>query len=184
VADTQRAMRFVVTLLIGSSTIGLGACASKAPPTCCATLGYTRTQVESVLGSPSPPQGSKYHPPPSPPPGAAIYTTEHGYLTVTYDRKGPAIARSLSLDFYEGKDPATAYALIAPYLPPDAKDSGMQVVGSKSQDRIFKSVELTQRIRGHGMIFVDCYSPNPSRECDRMEIAAPWRVDPNDNGRN
>jgi hypothetical protein len=178
-------MRLVETLLIGLSTIfGLGGCASKAPAACCAALGYTRTQVESVLGSPSPPQSSKYHPQPSPPPGAAIYTTEHGYLTVTYDRKGRAIARSLSLDFYEGKDPATAYALIAPYLPPDAKDSGMQVVGSKAQDRIFKSVQLARMLRSHGNIFVDCYSPNPVRECDRMDIAAPWRVNTPSDGQN
>jgi hypothetical protein len=164
VIDYHRALRLAVALLIGSSVVALGACASKAPPACCATVGYTRTQVESVLGAPSPPQGSKYHPLPSPPPGTAIYTTEHGYLTVTYDRKPSAIARSLSLDFYEGKDPATAYALITPYLPPDAKDSGMQVVGSKYQDRIYKA--------SSGFVFVDCYSPNPGRECDWMKISA------------
>ncbi len=164
-ATFRRTLRSVTAAVIASSTVlGLAACASKAPPACCATLGYTRTQVEMVLGSPSPPQSSKYHPLPSPPPGAAIYTTEHGYLTVTYDRKAPAIARSLSLDFYEGKDPATAYALITPYLPPDAKDSGMKVIGSKYQDRIYKG--------SHGLVLVDCYSPNPARECDRMEIAA------------
>ena len=153
-----------VALTASAILLGVCACASKSPAACCATLGYTRTQVESVLGAPSPPQGSKYHPLPSPPPGTAIYTTEHGYLSVTYDRKPPAFARSLSLDFYEGKDPSAAYALIAPYLPPDAKDSGMQVLGSKSQDRIYKG--------SHGFVFVNCYSPNPARECDRMEIAA------------
>jgi len=166
-------MRHAAVLFLVSAAVAIGACASKAPPACCATLGYTRAQVEAVLGSPSPPQSSKYHPLPSPPPGTAIYTTEHGYLTVKYDRKPPAIARSLSLDFYEGKDPATAYALIAPYLPPDAADAGDKVVGSKYQERAFTSAELGRAVPdSKGMIFVECASPNPARECDRMDIAA------------
>jgi hypothetical protein len=94
----------------------LVACAPKvqAPP-CCATLGYNRIQVESVLGSPTPPQPSKYHALPSPPPGASIYTTEHGYLTVTYFDMTTADEQHFSKKFYEGKDSATPFSNPQPY---------------------------------------------------------------------
>ena len=151
----------------------LASCAPKTqPPTCCATLGYNRTQVESVLGSPSPPQPSKYHALASPPPGASIYTTEHGYLTVTYFGMTPAVAQHISLDFYEGKDPTSGFALAAVYLPSDARDVA-HAVGAKYQIRLFKSDELARTLpTSGGKIFVECAGPNPSRECDTMEIGA------------
>jgi hypothetical protein len=144
---------------------------TQAPP-CCATLGFNRTQVESVLGSPSPPQPSKYHALPSPPPGAFIYTTEHGYLTVTYFGMTPAVAQHLSMDFYEGKDPATGFSIAAAYLPADAKDIA-HAVGAKYQIRLFTSAQLARTLpTSGGKIFVECAGPNPSRECDTMEIGA------------
>jgi hypothetical protein len=151
----------------------LVSCAAKTEAPCCATLGYNRTEVESVLGKPSPPQpSSKYHALPSPPPGAAIYTTEHGYLTVTYFGMTPAVAQHLSMDFYEGKDPASGFAFAAAYLPSDAKDIA-HAVGAKYQIRLFKSDELARTLpASRGNIFVECAGPNPSRECDTMEIGA------------
>lgn len=159
-----RRVRRITAMFAMCAAACVAACSAKAPPSCCATIGYSRAQVEAVIGAPSPPQGSKYHPMPSPPPGSAVYTTEHGYLTVTYAKPAPHAARSISLDFYEGKDPATAYALIAAYLPSDAKDTGMRVIGSRSQDRVFKGAR--------GYVFVQCFSSHPERECDRMEIGA------------
>jgi hypothetical protein len=152
----------------------LVACAPKAqaPPPCCATLGYNRIQVESVLGSPTPPQPSKYHALPSPPPGASIYTTEHGYLTVTYFGMTPAVAQHFSMDFYEGKDPATGFSIASAYLPDDAKDVA-HAVGAKYQIRLFTSAQLARTLpASEGKIFVECGGPHPIHECDTMEIGA------------
>jgi hypothetical protein len=163
---------FVAYTLLALTLTALASCAQKSLPPCCATLGYNRTQVESVLGKPSPPQTSSYHPLPSPPPGASIYTTEHGYLTVTYFGMTPAVAQHISLDFFEGKDPATGFALAAPYLPSDAHDVA-HATGAKYQIRLFTSEELARTVpTSSGKIFVECAGPNPGRECDRMEIGA------------
>ena len=159
-------------LVICSSTISSCAPKPASEPPCCATLGYNRTEVESVLGKPSPPQPSKYHALASPPPGASIYTTEHGYLTVTYFGMTPAVAQHMSLDFYEGKDPKSGFAIAAPYLPSDATDVA-HAVGAKYQIRLFVSDQLARTLPASGgKIFVECAGPNPNRECDRMEIGA------------
>ena len=160
--------------LLAAVAVALISCAPKAaaPPPCCATLGYNRTEVESVLGKPSPPQSSKYHALPSPPPGASIYTTEHAYLTVTYFGMTPAVAQHFSLDFFEGKDPASGFKFAAAYLPFDAKDIA-NAVGEKYQIRLYKSDQLERTLPSSGgKIFVECAGPNPSRECDAMEIGA------------
>jgi hypothetical protein len=167
-------MRTITTCaLLALLPAALASCAQKkAQPSCCATLGYNRIQVESVLGKPSPPQTSKYHPLPSPPPGASIYTTEHGYLTVTYFGMTPAVAQHISLDFFEGKDPAAGFALAATYLPTDAHDVA-HAIGAKYQIRLFTSEELSRTVpTSGGKIYVECAGPHPGRECDAMEIGA------------
>ncbi|HEY7981424.1 MAG TPA: hypothetical protein VID19_08045 [Candidatus Eremiobacteraceae bacterium] len=160
-------------VLLALLPAAVASCVPKTqPPPCCATLGYNRIQVESVLGKPSPPQTSRYHPLPSPPPGAAIYTTEHGYLTVTYFGMTPAVAQHISLDFFEGKDPTSGFALAAIYLPSDAHDVA-HATGAKYQIRLFTSTELSRTVPASGgKIYVECAGPNPSRECDTMEIGA------------
>jgi hypothetical protein len=163
---------FAACTLLALLPAALASCAQKSPPACCATLGYNRLQVESVLGKPSPPQTSSYHPLPSPPPGASIYTTEHGYLTVTYFGMTPAVAQHISFDFFEGKDPVTGFALAAPYLPSDARDVA-HATGARYQIRLFTSAELARTVpTSGGKIYVECAGPNPSRECDSMEIGA------------
>jgi hypothetical protein len=162
----------VACALLALVPTALESCAQKAPPPCCATLGYNRIQVESVLGKPSPPQTSKYHPLPSLPPGASMYTTEHGYLTVTYFGMTPAVAQHISVDFFEGKDPTSGFALASIYLPSDAHDVA-HATGAKYQIRLFTSGELARTVpTSGGKIYVECAGPHPSRECDRMEIGA------------
>jgi hypothetical protein len=170
-AAVQTAVRAAVLgAVFGAFVAG---CAPKAVPPCCATLGYNRTEVETVLGTPTPPQPSKYHPAAPLPAGAEIYTTEHGYLTVTYFGMTPAVAQHFTLDFFEGKNPGTGFAMADAYLPDDAQDTGAHATGTKFQIRLYTSrqVERTLPASG-GRVFVECAGPNPTRECDRMEIGA------------
>jgi len=143
---------------------------SGPPPTCCAAPGYTRTQVESVLGKPAPPQTSRWHPFPSPPPDAPIYTTEHGYLTVSYAGSA-GLATHLSLDFYEGKAPDDAFNIVAAYLPRDAIDSKGRVVGPKAVIRVYTSALLEKALPvSRGVIYVECTGAQPSMLCERADI--------------
>jgi hypothetical protein len=168
--------RVVFSLLAVCCTLLPVACARQtgvAPPACCATIGYPRASVESVLGKPAPPQSSKWHPFPSPPPNAPIYTTEHGYLTVTYS--GPAhLAARFSMDFYEGKAPADGYRIIGAYLPSDAIDTKSEVLGSKSAVRVFTSTRIARAFPGsRGYLYVECKGPQPALLCDTADIAIP-----------
>ena len=150
----------------------LAACTQEArPPACCAAPGYSREQVESVLGKPAPPQSSKWHPFPSPPPNAPIYTTEHGYLTVIYSgSKGPA--KRFSLDLYEGKAPDDAFHIAAAYLPHDAVDTHAQVVGKKSAIRVYTSVQLAREIpSSRGMLYLECTGANPALLCEEVDVS-------------
>jgi hypothetical protein len=150
----------------------LAACAQQArEPACCAAPGYSREQVESVLGKPAPPQSSKWHPFPSPPPNAPIYTTEHGYLTVTYGGpKGPA--KRFSLALYEGKAPDDAFKIVGAYLPNDAVDTHAQVVGKKSAIRVFASAQLAREIPStRGVLYLECTGANPSLLCEEIDVS-------------
>jgi hypothetical protein len=152
----------------------ISACSSERPvppPNCCAAPGYSRSQVESVLGKPAPPQSSKWHPFPSPPPNAPVYTTEHGYVTVTYaDKRG--LATRVSIDFYEGKAPATAFQLAAAYLPPDAADTGARVSGARSSIRVYKSAQLGRNLpASNGLLYLECAGPNPAIMCQKLDVA-------------
>lgn len=124
-----------------------------------------------MLGKPAPPQSSKWHPLPSPPPNAPIYTTEHGYLTVTYGgAKGPA--KRFSLDLYEGKAPDDAFRIAGAFLPPDAVDTHAQVVGKKSAIRVFQSAQLAREIPAtRGLLYLECTGANPSRTCEEVDVA-------------
>ncbi len=93
-----------------------------------------------------------------------------------YVGKALPVAVSMSLDFYEGKDPATAFALIAPFVPNDAVSIGVRTSDSRAQTQMYQSVRVKDAIKDHGYFFVTCVSPNPARECDRMEIGTPRRV--------
>jgi hypothetical protein len=76
------------------------------------------------------------------------------------------------MDFYEGKDPATAFSIASAYLPNDAKDVA-HAVGAKYQIRLFTSAQLARTLSAsEGKIFVECGGPHPSHECDTMEIGA------------
>ena len=141
------------------------------PPACCAAPGYSRAQVESVLGKPAPPASSKWHPFPSPPPNAPIYTTEHGYLTVTY--AGPTgLATRFSLDFYEGKAPDDAFRIAGAYAPPDAADTGSRAVGARASIRVYKSARLAKALpASHGMLYLECTGPQPAMLCEKLDVA-------------
>ena len=152
----------------------LAACTKLVPsraPACCAAPGYSRAQVEDVLGKPSPPEpSSKFHPFPSPPPDAPIYTTEHGYLTVHYAGvKG--FATRFSLDFYEGKAPPDAFTIAAAFLPPDAVDLHADVVGKTANIHAYRSDTLAKALpASHGMLYVECKGPNPAMLCYTADI--------------
>src|SRR5215472_9835044 len=124
------------------------------PAACCAAPGYSRAQVEAVLGPPSP--SSKFHPFPSPPPDAPIYTTEHGYLTVHYAGvKG--LATRLSMDFYEGKAPSDAFSIMLVFLPDDAVDMKTDVIGKAANIHAYRSAKLAKGLpASHGMLYVEC----------------------------
>jgi len=174
---TLKRSTFTVDRLFFCTVAAAIACATAAcgvqnrPPACCAAPGYSREQVESVLGKPAPPQSSKWHPFPSPPPNAPIYTTEHGYLTVTYaGSKGPA--KRFSLDLYEGKAPDDAFRIAGAYLPHDAIDTHAQVVGSKSNIRVYSSRELETSIPGsRGLLYIECTGANPARLCEEVDVS-------------
>jgi hypothetical protein len=141
------------------------------PPSCCAAVGYTRAQVESVLGKPSPPKSSRWQPMPSPGPNAAVYTTEHGYLTVRYTRAA-GDATHLSLDFYEGKAPADAFRLASAYLPPDAVMLG-DAQGKAGSARLYRSKRVAAHIpASQGFIEIVCAGPNPALLCNAVQITA------------
>ena len=132
----------------------------------------TRTQVESVLGPPSPPQSSRWHPLPSPPPDSPIYTTEHGYVTVTYAHTTHAATR-FSMDFYEGKAPSDALRIVSAYLPPDAVDMKSSASGPRVAIRVFKSAATAQRWpKGDGLIYVECSGPDPAILCYKEDVVA------------
>lgn len=125
-----------------------------------------------MLGKPAPPASSKWHPFPSPPPNAPIYTTEHGYLTVTYSG-AKSLATRFSLDFYEGKAPAEALRIIGAFLPSDAVDTKASVVGSKAAIHVFTSKRLTAALpQSRGTLYVECSGPQPALLCDRMDVVA------------
>jgi len=150
----------------------LAACVQQQrAPACCAAPGYSRQQVELVLGKPAPPQSSKWHPFPSPPPDAPIYTTEHGYLTVNYN--GPSgSAKRFSLDFYEGKAPVDAFRIAGTFLPPDAVDTHAHVVGAKSNIEVFTSAQLATEVPAtKGLLYVECTGANPSLLCEEIDIS-------------
>jgi len=140
------------------------------PPACCAAPGFSRSQVESVLGRPAPPQSSRWHPYPSPPPNAPVYTTEHGYLTVTYAGSA-GLATRISMDFYEGKAPADAFRIVSAYLPGDAIDTGSDVVGSTANIRVYRTPLLARELpASHGMLYLECKGPQPALLCNTMDI--------------
>ena len=124
-----------------------------------------------MLGKPSPPQSSKYHPLPSPPPNAPVYTTEHGYLTVTYAKAG-AVAERFSLDFFEGKAPDDAFRIVSAYLPSDAVDK-RSVVGPKANVRAYSSAWLARALpASHGMLYVECTGAHPASLCEKADVVA------------
>ena len=140
------------------------------PPACCAAPGYGRAQVEAVLGQPAPPQSSRWHPFPSPPPNAPIYTTEHGYLTVTYAGEH-GLATRFSLDFYEGKAPDVAFDIADQYLPPDAVDTGSRAVGVRKSIRVFESKQLAGALpASRGALYLECSGPNPAVMCEKIDV--------------
>ena len=142
------------------------------PAACCAAPGYSRAQVEAVLGPPSPPEpSSKFHPFPSPPPDAPIYTTEHGYLTVHYAGvKG--LATRLSMDFYEGKAPGDAFSIMSGFLPDDAVDMKTDVIGKAANIHAYRSAKLAKALpASHGMLYVECKGPHPAALCDTADVA-------------
>ena len=153
--------------------VAAAACTSQprnAPPPCCAAPGYSRAQVESVLGKPAPPQSSRWHPFPSPPPNAPIYTTEHGYLNVRYS-SADGLATSFSLDFYEGKAPNDAFQIAATYLPADAVDSGSRVSGRRSSIRLYKSARLARTLPASGgLLYLECTGPQPALMCEKLDV--------------
>ena len=141
------------------------------PAACCAAPGYSRAQVEAVLGPPSPPEpSSKVHPFPSPPPDAPIYTTEHGYLTVHYTGvKG--LATRLSMDFYEGKAPDDAFSIMSGFMPDDTVDLKADVVGKTANIRAYRSAKLAKALpASRGMLYVECKGPNPATLCDTTDV--------------
>lgn len=124
-----------------------------------------------MLGKPVPPQSSRWHPLPSPPPNAPIYTTEHGYLTVTYGGMR-GLATRFSLDFYEGKAPDVAYQIASAYLPQDATDTGARVAGARSAIRVFASKQLAQTLPAtHGTLYLECTGPHPATMCEKIDVA-------------
>ncbi|HLW37278.1 MAG TPA: hypothetical protein VKR99_02495, partial [Candidatus Eremiobacteraceae bacterium] len=132
---------------------------------------YSRPQVEAVLGRPVPPQSSRWHPFPSPPPDQPIYTTEHGYLTVTYAGRG-GLATRFSLDFYEGKAPDDAFHFAASYLPPDAVDTGTRASGARAAIRVYKSERLARQLpASRGLLYLECTGPHPVLLCDKIDVA-------------
>jgi len=141
------------------------------PIACCAAPGYSRAQVEAVLGKPSPPEpSSKFHPYASPPPDAPIYTTEHGYLTVHYAGvKG--LATRFSMDFFEGKAPDVAFSITSAYLPDDAEDLKADVVGRAANIRAYRSAKLAKALpASHGMLYVECKGPDPASLCYTTDV--------------
>lgn len=141
------------------------------PAACCAAPGYSRAQVEAVLGKPSPPEpSSKFHPFPSPPPDAPIYTTEHGYLTVHYAGVN-GLATRFSMDFFEGKAPDDAFSITSAYLPGDAVDLKAEVVGRKANIRAYRSAKLAKALpASHGMLYVECKGPEPATLCYTTDV--------------
>jgi len=141
------------------------------PPACCAAPGYSRTQVEAVLGKPSPPEpSSKFHPFPSPPPDAPIYTTEHGYVTVHYAGVN-GLATRFSMDFYEGKAPADAFTITSSYLPDDAVDLKTDVVGKTANIHVYRSAKLAKTLpASRGMLYVECKGPEPATLCYTTDV--------------
>jgi hypothetical protein len=155
---------------LAAATITACAARNQAPVSCCAAPGYSRGQVESVLGKPAPPQSSRWHPFPSPPPNAPVYTTEHGYVNVTY--AGPSgLATRFSLDFYEGKAPDEAFRIASMFLPEDATDTGTRVVGAKASIRLYRSAKLARTLpASRGMLYVECTGPQPALMCEKLDI--------------
>ena len=143
----------------------------QGPPPCCAAPGYSRAQVESVVGRPAPPETTKFNPYPSPPPNGQIYPTQHGYLTVTYSA-AQGQATHLTLDFYEGKAPDDAFAMASAFLPPDAKDTGARVMGRRGSIRVFTSASLGQRWpASHGLLYLECSGGQPQSMCLTVDVA-------------
>ena len=164
---------FFLSLLSILCAAATTACAREpaGPRGCCAVLGYSRASVESVLGKPAPPASSKWHPFPSPPPNSPIYTTEHGYLTVTYAAPS-GLATRFSMDFYEGKSPNDALRIISAYLPTDAADTRGLVSGPRASVRIYRSAWVAKTLpQSQGLLFVECSGAQPARLCEKADIA-------------
>ena len=160
----------LVAVMLAVLLVGCAKLVPSRPPACCAAPGYSRTQVEAVLGEPSPPEpSSKFHPYPSPPPDAPIYTTEHGYLTVHYAGvKG--LATRFSMDFYEGKAPDDAFSIVSAYLPDDAvlRWTG---AGRVMNIRAYRSERLAKALpASHGMLFIECKGPQPATLCYTTDV--------------
>ncbi len=163
----------VALVAIAAALAGCVRPVAQRPPACCAAIGYTRAQVESVLGRPSPPQGSRWHPFPSPPPDSPIYTTEHGYVTVTYAR-ATHLATRFSTDFYEGKAPSEAFRIASAFLPSDAVDTKGSASGPHAAIRVFKSDTVAKRWpAGAGIIYVECLGPQPALLCYKEDVVVP-----------
>ena len=103
---------------------------------------------------------------PSPRPGEALYTTEHGIVTIAY---APATQKAtrVTLTFFEGKSPPDAMRLADAFLPPDATETGGRIAGSRLDIRVFASKRF-----GPQPIYVECGSARPSTLCEFVRITA------------
>jgi len=164
----------LLVLAIGAGAVIAASCTKlvpSKPAACCAAPGYSRAQIEAVLGKPSPPEpSSKFHPYPSPPPDAPIYTTEHGYVTVHYAGVN-GLATRFSMDYYEGKPPGYAFSIISAFLPDDAVDLKTDVVGKTANIRAYRSAKLAKALpASHGMLYLECKGPQPATSCYTTDV--------------
>jgi hypothetical protein len=165
-------MRWATACAAAGTIVLAPACAAHAPAPspapCCAAPGYSRAQVEAVLGPPGAPESTKFNPYPSPPPNGQIYTTEHGYLTVTYS-SAHGLATRMELDFLEGKAPADAFAIGTSFLPPDTTDTGIRVQGKRESIRLYRSATIARRLPStHGDVYAECGGVNPAVMCEEL----------------
>ena len=156
------------------SAILLESCASHgaAPAApCCAAPGFSRVQIEAVLGAPGVADTAQWKKPPSPPPDAPIYTTEDGWLTVHYAGRN-GLAMRLSLELFEPKTPDETFEIASRYLPRDADDTGSRVTGPTRSIRVYRSASLAAKLAAsHGLLYVECSGPQPARYCSTVDVA-------------
>lgn len=160
-----------LTAIVAAGVLTLAAaCAAHptAPAPCCAAPGYSRAQVESVVGPPGAPETTKFNPYPSPPPNGQIYPTQHGYLTVTYS-SAHGLATHMELDFLEGKAPADAFAIGMTFLPSDTTDTGVRVQGKRESIRLYRSATIARRLPStRGDVYAECGGVNPAVMCEEL----------------